>query len=648
MATAASVMPGEVLDSTVRIYCPAHNLGFIAARTKHVRCESNGHELDQNFPYSSFWEYCCDCQHYWPMDPSRTTAEAECPVCDRQLARRYVCQECKVVSVESERGAPRKVYSISVSHGPSPACPGCLNNPSTSLVEHDCPEFKTTFLTSHSTCPFCEKVLELPPSFPCSVEKYLQKVHSPTTKLKFNAEKNTLEESKSGDYVLLEKVPGSPVPIVLPGVTRLASKQDYYNSYYELFNCENPVPGEVIVLSPALVERSQDNWILKEAGFIEVKPESLPISSPDVSPQRMACSFCAAEIQADHTFCKRCGAAQSQNTPSTAQPPQPVQVAAAQTPSATNVLPASTPFSISNTADLVEPSVVPVASGLPVKGLIIALIGFVCVVGLVALVSISGGKSSVERKLDDAIVKGNLIGQNSESARTLYAQLQSNGTSAQKLKAYQEKLTPLLTSHGEQLTRNLMEIGYNEPDAAEWLDAGNKLDWAAELNPGNQRIASRAAYCDGRAAYLQKQLDVAQNAWARASSSDKNWVLPVNGLGMVALARKDYPTARAYFSQAQRVDPKWPFPYENIGNTYWQEKDFDNARTSYRQALELAPNWSKPHWHLGEVAINDGDYATAVSEFEAALAPNAIGLKNNEPAQVQKRLNWARQRAGIY
>ena len=549
-------------DKVIRIYCPAHNLGFTAPRSEQIYCESSGHELDHAFPQSSFWEYCCDCQHYWPVQTGKANfAEAECPVCERRIAKRFICHKCKIISAESENPGRRKVFSLSADGTPTPSCPGCLGESHAKVLEHECSEFGATFSTPLSTCPFCEKVLEPPPSFPCSVSEYLKRIQQQGIPLAFNAEQNTLETSPTGNFLLLERIAGSSAPIVIPRAATLKTKQDYYSTYFELFNCDNPTSGEVVVRAPALVEQVNGSWVLREAGIIDIAADATAGKTNPV--EKTVCSFCAKELKPEHSFCKYCGTARG---------------------SSNQVVPESTQTSASRLVPISQPSEVVVSSvttslsAFPAKAVIGGLVGLLVLVVIVAMISYSNVKSSLETKLDDAINKGRLL-EGTDNARSLYEQLKGSGANEQKLSAYRAKLTPLLTNHGFQLTTNLIEIGYNEPNANEWLEAGNKLDWAVELNPNDQKIASRAAYCDGRAAYLQKQLNVALETWTRAASLDKTWVLPVNGLGMIYTARRDYPTARSYFTQASQLDPKWAFPYENIGNTYWQEKDFANARS---------------------------------------------------------------------
>src|ERR1044072_9065518 len=112
-------------------------------------------------PATSWWEFCCDCGTFWPTAAvGGTLQRAECLVCERPLAKRYLCSNCQVVSIESSALVRRKTYSIQDS-GITPDCPGCATAATGRLHEHDCAEAHVRLLTSRSTCPFCESQLEV-------------------------------------------------------------------------------------------------------------------------------------------------------------------------------------------------------------------------------------------------------------------------------------------------------------------------------------------------------------------------------------------------------------------------------------------------------------------------------------------------------
>jgi tetratricopeptide (TPR) repeat protein len=524
-----------------------------------------------------------------------------------------------------------------------------LNRSFSSGLDHTCEDFGASFVTPRLACPFCNEALELPPNFPCSVADYLENLRLPTTHLQFEPDSNSLSESDAGHYILIEKIPGSALPIVIPKVAKLTSKQDYYNTYYELFNCDNPGPGEVVVLSPAIVERAENGWQLREAGFIDIKLDAQPqaaVSGPQV---KIPCAACGALGDLGQAYCRDCGlpvsgqqSAASISLESVAEGEQDFAEFPDTQADQFNENLSPPGAVISSSAGR--------GSGTPWKGLFAGAAVLVVVAIVIAISALSGSgilpgsEISVEKKLDRSIAAGNLFGPANDNAHDLYYTLKNSGASDETLRAYREKLTPLLTPPGYQLISGLMQVGYDEPDFTEWQKASKSLDWAQELNPGNSYISARAAYCRGRAAYLQNDLDGALKWWISAADLDKSWVLPVNGLGMVHTGKRNFATARSFFLQALQRDAKWPFPDENIGNTYVSEKNYSTAKEFYQKAVGKAPDWAKPHVHLAYLALLEKDYATAVSEFETALGPNAVGLKGDETANTQKVLEKARQK----
>src|SRR5260370_25438773 len=341
------------------------------------------------------------------------------------------------------------------------------------------------------------------------------------------------------------------------------------------------------------------------------------------------CSQCGNTVEESEQFCSEGGPRVPTLAAEQAQPiipsrPQPVQ-AQPQQPTYPGSSVSSAPAFDFGGASAAPASGQAISSIAP-KVIVGLVAGVIVLVAIVAIAMRAGG-DSVEKKLDEAIAKKTLVGPSSDNAYNLYSQLKNGGANEQTLKPYSERLTPLLIESGFKLTKDLPAIGYDEPDASVWQDAAKNLNWAVELNPGNNQIASRATYCDGRAAFLQKQNDRALPLWTKSANLDKTWALPVNGIGLIYLDRQDYSNARASFSDAINKDGNWPIPYANMANAYYQEKNRSLAKDFYNKALAKAPNWARPHTHLGDIAMEEGDYATAVAEFEKALNSNIVGLK---------------------
>lgn len=619
---------------SIRVYCPSHKVGFQIAAKSTIECSSQTHTLARDFPSDSFWEYCCDCQHFWPIAAGKgNSVSEECPVCERKIARRFLCAECKVISIESDDAGKRKAYSITAQGLVSPACPGCLYRMSGARLEHRCDDVACVFLTTREVCPFCDERLEPPPSFPCSVAEYVQKLPRSALYVKFDAEVGLIKETTSGDCYLIPVDLQPSLCLVVPKAATLASKQDYYNAYYELFNCENPAGGEVVIVNPTFVEPVEGGWQLREAGCIEIKPE--PGAKPDIN-----CPACDTPSGTEHAFCRRCG---------TRLAPQPtgdeVDSAAA---------PVDERHADSSDVPAAPPSYSPIpgpASNTDSQTkIILGLVAGIALLGIVLTIiaTVSSNKTeSLEQKLDNAIARGQILTPNVDSAQNLYFQLKNSGASEDTLRRYREKLLPLLTERPYQLINQLIVPGSDDPPLADWQSAHQAIRWAVDLRPDDALLLARSVYCEGRIAYLLKDEDSAIRAWARAAETDKAWPLPVNGIGLIYSARRNYSTARSYYFDAVRRDPNWAYPYNNIGTSYFMERNYAEAKSYYQKATQLAPQWARPHSWLGDIAMKEGDYATAVQEFSLVLDSNATGTRNMDLNKIRQQLNLARSRAAF-
>ncbi len=631
-----AAQPSSLTPRTIRVYCPTHKVNFDVAANATIECSSGTHTLTGNFPNETFWEYCCDCQHYRPIDASGKGSD-ECPVCERKLVRRSVCGDCKLISVESNDAGRRKAFSVSPQGVVTPTCPGCLRRANRQSFEHDCRDFAQAFFTARKACPFCDESLEPPPAFPCSVAAYLEKLPQSAITVRFDAESGLVQESVSGECYLTPVARDSALSIVIPKNAALNSKQDYYNSYYELFNCENPAAGEVTINSPAVVEAVEGGWQVREPGLIEIK--SVPRATSN-DQSTTVCPACGTETLAGYTFCKRCGTRLTTELikPSTSNTPGPEGIA-------------------QHYDDLSEPQRQPPyqstgqtvqSSGLQPKT-ILSIVGGIAGLGIlitiIAIVSSSNNTRSLQQKLDSAIARGQFLTPTTDNAHDLYYQLKNSGASEETLRSYREKLVPPLTNPFYQMIKSFMVPGADDPPLADWQIAYNHLRWASELKPEDKGLEARTAYSEGRMAFLTKNEDEAIKSWTRAANADKSWALPLNGIGLIHSGRKNYATARTYYFDAVQRDSNWAYPYNNIGTSYYMERNYYEAKGYYQKAVQLAPQWARPHSWLGDIAMRENDYATAVQEFSLVLEPSATGTKNMELSKIQQKLDLARQRA---
>jgi formylglycine-generating enzyme required for sulfatase activity len=142
--------------SSAAFYCPLHQVRFHATPAEVIKCDQTSHAVGYGFPDKSLWTYCCACATFSPHEPTgHNSSLTECPVCERQVAKRCLCHSCQVITIESAALIHRKSHSID-SNGVKPSCPGCGSAPGEKVLKHDCPELDIDFLTARPSCEFCE------------------------------------------------------------------------------------------------------------------------------------------------------------------------------------------------------------------------------------------------------------------------------------------------------------------------------------------------------------------------------------------------------------------------------------------------------------------------------------------------------------
>ncbi len=151
----------EVLEKRhLKIYCPQHFITFEIEESPKIFCEQHEHALSNDFPNGEFWEYCCDCQTFFPSQLTvGGKAKTACLQCERPTISRFVCGECKVTTFDSGEDTKGKQFHLnSENFAVSPSCPGCLTNfAEEKLHLHKCAEIEAVFATPREVCPFCKK-----------------------------------------------------------------------------------------------------------------------------------------------------------------------------------------------------------------------------------------------------------------------------------------------------------------------------------------------------------------------------------------------------------------------------------------------------------------------------------------------------------
>lgn len=337
----------------MRVFCPEHKRGFFAPRQSPVKCENRGHVLGEldfegegRRPAEIRWQYCCNCEHFCPVDFDQYGLD-RCSVCTRRSSLLYLCDRCHVISFESNTPLQTKNFTLNADGVPEPSCPGCLRSAAADLHEHFCDLLNTTFITALDTCPVCKERLDVAPAFPSTVALYLKRTRAANkTNVTFDYETESFVPVEDGEFVV---VTSSEPAIVLPRAPRFGSRRDFYEYYQDYYHCPKPDAGEVQIVQPAIVVSTGSGWKLETMGVLEVlldqpKPRVMPVhvpppvvpkivppapkaaplvreevivpKQPEPAPAPIAakqestetpCSECGALVESRYAFCWKCG-----------------------------------------------------------------------------------------------------------------------------------------------------------------------------------------------------------------------------------------------------------------------------------------------------------------------------------------------------
>ncbi|HEY2963655.1 MAG TPA: hypothetical protein VGJ37_14635 [Pyrinomonadaceae bacterium] len=317
----------------MRVFCPEHKRGFFAPRQNPIKCENRGHLLgsldfegEARLPAEIRWQYCCNCEHFCPVDFDRYGLE-RCAVCTRRSSLLYLCDRCHLISFESNTPLQTKNFTLSADGAPQPSCPGCLRSAAADLHEHFCEELGAAFITALNTCPICEERLDVAPAFPSPVALYLKRTRAANkVSVTFDYETASFVPVEDGEFVV---VTSQDPPIVMPRSSRFAARRDFYEYYQDYYHCTNPDAGEVQIVEPAQVVRTPSGWKLENTGLLEVlpdqpkrkvvpaivreeivtpkPPEPIPPIEAKAEPTETPCGECGALVESRYAFCWKCG-----------------------------------------------------------------------------------------------------------------------------------------------------------------------------------------------------------------------------------------------------------------------------------------------------------------------------------------------------
>lgn len=113
-------------------------------------------------------------------------------------------------------------------------------------------------------------------SFPVSVADYLaylNKQNISVLEAKPDVLRGSLIPEQEGEFIITDGKNSDHAQFMLPKTTRLSSSQEYHVYYKDYYLCDEPSPGEIWVINPAVVisDAAIGGWRLQEKGRLEIK-----------------------------------------------------------------------------------------------------------------------------------------------------------------------------------------------------------------------------------------------------------------------------------------------------------------------------------------------------------------------------------------
>ena len=293
-------------EKQLNIFCPQHKIRFKTKAQAVLACEIGGHNLTLGFARKEFWEFCCNCETYWPGKLGQDSPPAErCPSCKSSLVKHYICHECQLVCHASLTEETKRLKQYWVSdQGITPRCPHCETPPvAAKLREHQCETCAATFLTARAVCPFCEKSLrpdfpKLDIAFPTPAAELTQRIT------------DEFGEVKNGETEWFMFVREASLPedrfCLIPREDATQSGAARLIHYAKYYDCNSSEGERVWLKRPAVARLTAGSWQLVDKGELETRSET-------------TCPSCGQWGAASRYFCGKCG--KVLNEPPVTEPP---------------------------------------------------------------------------------------------------------------------------------------------------------------------------------------------------------------------------------------------------------------------------------------------------------------------------------------
>ncbi len=224
---------------------------------------------------------------------------------------------------------------------------------------------------------------------------------------------------------------------------------------------------------------------------------------------------------------------------------------------------------------------------------------------------------STEARMIRAVNTGDLVSPAGKSAYDYYKRLGPQGISGGTRTELLQKALPKLTAAGESLLQKRVEaVNFKESELAE---LGLVYQWAAELSPGDTKIAARNHYAEGIAALIGGKPREALQHFQRSTEYDGNWAPALNDLGRTYVKLGDSLHAEQSYRRAIEIDPNWVYPQLNLAGVYFLRKDLGPAEQAYIRATQLDGTLATPWYFLGQLYEGEKRYADGVVAYERAV-----------------------------
>jgi tetratricopeptide (TPR) repeat protein len=122
----------------------------------------------------------------------------------------------------------------------------------------------------------------------------------------------------------------------------------------------------------------------------------------------------------------------------------------------------------------------------------------------------------------------------------------------------------------------------------------------------------------------KKHNDAGERLLREAVAADPKYAAPLNDLGVLLMAKRDYQEAEKVLQQALQADPKSLHSLLNLGITLNHLGKYEDAIAPLREAIRLQPGLVMAHQHLGIALVETDQFAQGERELDiAAKSPHA-------------------------